>query len=38
MATVKHYTPETKKTKICQKGGSHEGQGLNLVCLDPLCR
>ena len=38
MATVTHFTPNLPNHLICQKGAQHEGQALNIVCLDPLCR
>ena len=38
MATVTHFTPNCATHFICPKGGQHEGQPLNIVCLDPLCR
>lgn len=38
MTKVLHFTPPITNTLICSKGGSHEEQSLNLVCLDPLCR
>lgn len=35
---VSHYVPEKKRQLICGKGGLHEEQPLNYVCLDVKCR
>lgn len=38
MAKVTHYLPQLTNKFICEKGGLHAEESLNLVCLDPLCR
>lgn len=38
MATVSYFTASVPTNLICCKGGLHEEQPLNMVCLDPICR
>jgi hypothetical protein len=38
MATISYFLGELPASLVCTKGGAHEEQALNLVCLNQKCR